>query len=197
MKRRILNLMVALVAFAATTMAQSLSVAPIEAAPGTQTAITVSLADATEMTALQCNLHLPEGLTLAGDIALGDAAKGHILSTSTLASGELLIVLYDLYQSTFTDGTLLTIPVVVAKEPSTTEGTLHKVRTSTIAAQSKALSDVKFTAVVGESGEDATGIEKTTVNGGQTTVIYDLQGRRVTHPTKGIYIVGGRKVVLK
>lgn len=197
MKRRLLHLVVALMAFAATTMAQSLSVAPIEATPGTETTITVNIAGAAEMTALQCNLQLPEGLALAGDIALGDAAKGHTLSTSTLASGDLLIVLYDLYQSTFTDGTLLTIPVVVAEEPSTTEGTLHKVRTSTIAAQSKALSDVKFTAVVGESGEDATGIEKTTVNGGQTTVIYDLQGRRVTHPTKGIYIVGGRKVVLK
>lgn len=148
MKRRLLHLVVALMAFAATTMAQSLSVAPIEAALGTETTITVNIAGATEMTALQCNLQLPEGLTLAGDIALGDAAKGHTLSTSTLASGDLLIVLYDLYQSTFTDGTLLTIPVVAAEEPSTTEGTLSKVRTSTIAAQSKALSDVKFTAVV-------------------------------------------------
>lgn len=148
MKRRLLHLVVALMAFAATTMAQSLSVAPIEATPGTETTITVNIAGAAEMTALQCNLQLPEGLTLAGDIALGDAAKGHTLSTSTLASGELLIVLYDLYQSTFTDGPLLTIPVVAAEEPSTTEGTLHKVRTATIAAQSKALSDVKFTAVV-------------------------------------------------
>lgn len=148
MKRRLLHLVVALMSFAATTMAQSLSVAPIEATPGTETTITVNIAGATEMTALQCNLQLPEGLTLAGDITLGDAAKGHTLSTSTLASGELLIVLYDLYQSTFTDGPLLTIPVVAAEEPSTTEGTLHKVRTATIAAQSKALSDVKFTAVV-------------------------------------------------
>ena len=28
-------------------------------------------------------------------------------------------------------------------------------------------------------------------------LIYDLQGRRVTHPTKGIYILGGRKIVVK
>lgn len=27
--------------------------------------------------------------------------------------------------------------------------------------------------------------------------IYDLSGRRVTHPTKGIYIVGGKKIVIK
>ena len=28
-------------------------------------------------------------------------------------------------------------------------------------------------------------------------VIYDLSGRRVTNPTKGIYIVDGRKVVVR
>jgi hypothetical protein len=39
-----------------------------------------------------------------------------------------------------------------------------------------------------------TGIEKTTVNGEQTTVIYDLTGRRVE---KGIYIVNGKKVIVK
>ena len=26
---------------------------------------------------------------------------------------------------------------------------------------------------------------------------YDLQGRRVTKPTKGLFIVGGRKVIVK
>ena len=34
-------------------------------------------------------------------------------------------------------------------------------------------------------------------NSGKTTVFYDLQGRQVTNPTKGIYIVNGRKVVIK
>ena len=41
-----------------------------------------------------------------------------------------------------------------------------------------------------------TGIEEMTspVNNGQK-VIYDLQGRRVLNPTRGLYIVNGRKVV--
>ena len=44
-----------------------------------------------------------------------------------------------------------------------------------------------------------TGIEKTTGNGQQTTIIYDLQGRKVADAEglKGIYIVGGKKVVIK
>ncbi len=47
-------------------------------------------------------------------------------------------------------------------------------------------------------GSDATGISE--VSAGlrpQTTVVYDLQGRRVSNPTKGIYIVNGRKVAIK
>ena len=38
---------------------------------------------------------------------------------------------------------------------------------------------------------------ETTDNGQQTTVIYDLQGRRVLNPTKGMYIVNGKKVIVK
>ena len=38
---------------------------------------------------------------------------------------------------------------------------------------------------------------ESTDNSQQTTVIYDLQGRQVTNPTKGIYIVNGKKVVIK
>ena len=40
-----------------------------------------------------------------------------------------------------------------------------------------------------------TSIEKTTDNGQQTTVIYDLMGRRVEKMEKGIYIVNGKKVI--
>ena len=43
-----------------------------------------------------------------------------------------------------------------------------------------------------------TGIEEMTspVNNGQK-VIYDLQGRRITAPSKGLYIVNGKKMVIK
>ena len=43
--------------------------------------------------------------------------------------------------------------------------------------------------------EGPTGVES--VEAQQTTVIYDLAGRRVENPTKGIYIVNGVKVVIK
>ena len=42
-----------------------------------------------------------------------------------------------------------------------------------------------------------TEIETPMANGQQPTAIYDLQGRRVENPTKGIYIVDGKKVIVK
>jgi hypothetical protein len=47
------------------------------------------------------------------------------------------------------------------------------------------------------SGE-TTGIDATLVNSEKVnSVVYDLQGRRVSQPTKGLYIVNGKKVVIK
>ena len=52
--------------------------------------------------------------------------------------------------------------------------------------------------IVFEDGSETTGINA--VKGAEFTVngeYYDLQGRRVAQPTKGLYIVNGRKVVIK
>jgi hypothetical protein len=43
---------------------------------------------------------------------------------------------------------------------------------------------------------DATGIESIRLNG-TDDAIYDLQGRKVMNPAKGLYIVNGKKVVVK
>ena len=51
-------------------------------------------------------------------------------------------------------------------------------------------------AIIGFGDEGTTGIttiETTT----DSNAIYDLQGRRVTNPAKGIYIVNGKKVIIK
>lgn len=43
--------------------------------------------------------------------------------------------------------------------------------------------------------EETTGIDNSELTIQNTTVIYDLMGRKVTNPTKGVYIVNGKKVV--
>lgn len=150
-------------AIAVSSNAQQLSVGTIEAVAGKQTEMTVSLTGATGKTALQYNLSLPAGLTLAqssGDygIKLGNATKGHTLSVSPLASGDLLIVLYSMYQDTFADGTLMTIPVVATGENGTTSGSLNTVRTATAGAVSSECSDVSFNAEIKSATIAVTGI---------------------------------------
>ena len=47
---------------------------------------------------------------------------------------------------------------------------------------------------------DATGISETTTAAAKSaadTTVFDLQGRRVAQPTKGLYIVNGKKVAFK
>jgi len=48
--------------------------------------------------------------------------------------------------------------------------------------------------VIGDDEEGATGIENPAFETQESELIYDLQGRRVENPTKGLYIVDGRKV---
>ena len=44
---------------------------------------------------------------------------------------------------------------------------------------------------------DFTGVEEVKAEGRNVKAIYDLQGRRVENPTKGIYIINGKKVFVK
>ena len=46
---------------------------------------------------------------------------------------------------------------------------------------------------------DATGISATLVNSEEIidNSVYDLQGRKVANPTKGLYIVNGKKIVIQ
>ena len=44
---------------------------------------------------------------------------------------------------------------------------------------------------------DATGIGEVKGESGNVKAIYDLQGRKVDTPTKGLYIINGKKVIIK
>lgn len=200
MKRRIINTIVALMALATAGNAQQLSVSEVKAEAGAQSEITVNLTGATDKTALQYNISLPAGLALAestGDygIKLGTATKGHTLSVNPLASGDLLIVLYSMNQDTFADGTLMTIPVVASSENSTTSGTLNTIRTATADAVSSECADVAFGATVtGINGVEA---ETNIKNKGVYSISGVKVGDSVEGLTKGIYIVNGKKIVVK
>ena len=51
--------------------------------------------------------------------------------------------------------------------------------------------------IVDEDTFNALGIEEVATTSQENNTIYDIQGRVVTNPTKGLYIVNGKKMVIK
>lgn len=137
---------------AANTTAQTITVSDYEAGAGWNETIKVNISDASEITAVQFNLSLPEGVVLdegwleqrGHQVFLGNAANGHSLAVKPLTSGDLLIVVYGLNLQTFNDGTLVEIMTMATDDVTTSNGRLYNVRTATAAAVSHTLSDVTF-----------------------------------------------------
>ena len=54
-----------------------------------------------------------------------------------------------------------------------------------------------FTMMYGVESDTETGVEEVANENGDVKIVYDLQGRKVNNPVKGIYIVNGKKVICK
>ena len=178
MKKRILSILLALTAIAVNASAQNLSF-EVQANEAK-----ISLAGATEMTALQFNLQLPEGVTIdTNNATLGSATDGHTLCIETLDNGDLLFILYSMDLNTFMDGELLRIPINGVQDG---DANLYTIRYASGDAVSHEAEDV------------VTGIDRPTPNpslyGG---AIYNVSGQRLNKMQKGINIKDGRKVLMK
>lgn len=178
----------------------ALAVEPVTVNAGEADVIEVNISNAIAMTALQFNLSLPSGITLTDD---GEACgieykksviRGYKMSVLPLASGDYLVVLYNIYRFPFEDGALLTIPVVAGENGGTVSGSLYNVRMSTADAVSYKCENVSFKVTV---NSPETGIEDVKGENGEVKTIYDLQGRKIENPTSGIYIIDGKKVFVK
>ena len=146
------------------------------------------------MTALQFNLRLPEGVTIdTSNAALGSATDGHTICIETLDNGDLLFILYSMDLNTFMDGEVLRIPVTAGSGEITSSGSLYTIRTATAEAVSHTALDATFNVKV---ADDLSGIKETErVQTPQRT--FDLQGRPLSRSSRGIVIVGNRKVIVK
>ena len=155
----------------------------------------------------QFDLYLPEGMeavktskgkfTTAWNTDRLPADDEHTLSLAQQADGAIRVLCGSLYDETFEgeDGVLFTLKVKVS---GMADGAY------TIALKDIKLSETDITkfyetslyeAVMAIDTEDSIdGIKSDDLN---DAVIYDLQGRRVKNSTKGIYIVNGKKVVIK
>jgi len=143
--------------------------------------IVVNANGASGMTALQFNLELPDGATITSDVTMGDATDGHTLCMETLDNGDYLFILYSMDLNTFKDGELLRIPITFNDDCPVR---LYNIRLADTEAVSYAIEEIE------------TSISLTSALSKSEAAIYDLSGRRVSRMTgKGIYIIGGRKVV--
>lgn len=149
--KRLYTIIMALATLVVSANAQSLSVQNIEAQMDEETALVVSLAEGSSMTALQFNLSLPEGVTLDETaITKGTAASGHTLEVRPLTNGDRLVVLYNTDQKAFKNGELLRIPLTAGSTATEANGKLYTVRTATADAVSHTCADVSFSMKVAE-----------------------------------------------
>ena len=140
-----------ILAFALTVIsyslaAQEISIRPIVVQTGQEEAmLTVSLSGATNMNALQFNLVLPEGVTLAEtDVVLGTATNRHTLRVETLFNDDHLFFLYSKELNTFEDGELLQIPVNIGSDFQTGTGRLSSVYMATTEAVGQSCEETEF-----------------------------------------------------
>lgn len=193
MNRRILNIVIGLLAFIGNANAQTLSVASIEATAGEQQVLTVSLSDASSATAMQFNLSLPANVTInESGCALGSAANNHTLRVNRMDNGNYLFVIFSMDFKKLGNGTLLTIPVIFANDAASGNGHLFTVRSSASDAVSHQQQNATFAVNV-----NPTDIKSIRTNGVKNGIIYNVRGQKLASPQKGINIIDGQKVLVK
>lgn len=177
MNKRIQTILFALAAIVGSANAQNLSF-EVKASEAT-----VNISGATDMTALQFCLQLPEGVTIdTSNVTLGTATDGHTLCIETLDNGDCLFILYSMDLNRFKDGELLRIPVAASGE--------------TVKLYTIRYADTDAVSYAGE--ETVTGIASPKSSPkGKDLRIYNLAGQRLNKMQRGINIMDGRKVLIK
>lgn len=126
-----------------------------------------------------------EAATEAGNTVSDNALKGQ---TSTVATPT-------------TSGTVYTLQSYDENEDGTSESVIFRKYLGEKVNGGRAYlvipEQAPAQAVRVRKSNTSTEVEMPTANGQQSTTIYDLQGRRVMNPTKGVYIVNGKKVIVK
>ena len=143
-------------------------------------------------------------------------AVSHIcegVSFKAMVSKPVNGISLDKDEATLTEGKSMTLVVTVSPDDATDKtvtwstsdasvatvdnnGVVTAVAAGTATITATA-GDYSATCVVTVESNVVDGIDNSEIINHKSEIIYDLPGRRVLNPTKGIYIVGGRKVVIK
>ena len=140
---------------------------------------------------------LPANTAVIVKAAKGEYAFAYTTETATVENNVLRGTLYDKYITE--DAYVLGIKdskvgFYTATTTGQAEGTFlnnaNKAYLPKTAGMNAASYSFRF-------GKGTTGVEEVKVENGEVKAIYDLTGRKVAEPTKGIYIIGGKKVLVK
>ena len=187
--KKLILIIIALLTIAGCAMAQNLTVQGVEAKAGEQATLTVSVAGATAMTALQFNLDLPEGVNLSeSNATMGAATDGHTLSVQTLDNGDRMFVIYSMDLNTFKDGELLRIPVTLGSDAKTGEGKVYTVRMATTESVSHKYAETTFTITVKNDEQPVT------ITADDKTMTYGDNVPTLTYKSSGAALKGTPKL---
>ena len=152
--------------------------------------LTLNLDNENHYTAFQMIVTMPEGMTL--DKAAIDELRGtnHQLMVRNLGNGQYLLAGFSMGNSELAgnSGRLLTI---IINGEAKGDIVISDIEFATAEAEAYHLAPISISST-------ATGIYQVeNREWSQDDVIFDLQGRRVNHPSRGLYIVNGSKLIVK
>ena len=153
--------------------------------------LTIRLDNEKRYTAFQMIVSVPDGMTLGKATIDKMRAADHQAMVRDLGGGRYLVAgfSFDNEELTGNSGRLLSI---VTNGQGTDDIIISDIEFATTQAEACYLADIAISSTI------ATGInEMKNEELRMKNEIYDLQGRRVMNPTKGLYIVNGKKVNLK
>ena len=148
-----------------------------------------------EITLVQFDLHLPEGLTIKKngtdldfDIAGRTTWRKHTLDGNETEDGYRFL-LYSSSNSLIegTEGAIIKMTVVA--DESFKDGTIVIDNALLVSPDEKETKPERY--------EYGTGIRAVTIDMNDGAPVYNLRGQRLTGPQKGVNIIGGKKIVVK
>lgn len=179
----------------------------VHIAPGGTATLPVNLDNNGKYCSFQFDIILPDGITVANSIGkngkvkyeasiVTDRCTDHTLASNLLKGNRYRVVVFSLTNTDLEGTSGPVVNITLKADDTLKEGKLNLKMEGVVLATADEKeyypADSESTVTVSTD----TGINGITVDP-SSVKIYDLQGRKVNKPTQGVYIVNGKKVVIK
>ena len=155
----------------------------------------------------QFDIILPDGITVANSIGkngkvkyeasiVTDRCTDHTLASNLLKGNRYRVVVFSLTNTDLEGTSGPVVNITLQADDTLKEGKLNLKMEGVVLATADEKEDYPADSESTITVSTDTGINGITVDP-SSVKIYDLQGRKVNKPTQGVYIVNGKKVVIK